>query len=99
MKYLDVSFVGNVNKNDFLILVEIKIQNSYDNFANLRGILFVAECAVSEYSKWSPCSVTCGKGIRSRTRHYIKETLAKSSNCNRQLISKEMCAAPINECR
>lgn len=66
---------------------------------NKLRIEFIGECAVSEYTEWSPCSVTCGKGIRTRIRQYLNENLAKSSNCNRQLISKEMCAARVPECK
>lgn len=58
-----------------------------------------AKCAVTEYSDWAPCSVSCGKGIRMRSRKYVNENVAKSSNCNRQLISKEMCVASIPECK
>ncbi|XP_044255568.1 spondin-1 [Tribolium madens] len=56
------------------------------------------ECAVTEYNEWSECSVTCGKGLRMRSREYRMPQKAKMFNCNRQLISKEMCVATVPEC-
>uniref|UniRef100_T1PNB9 Spondin-1 n=2 Tax=Musca domestica TaxID=7370 RepID=T1PNB9_MUSDO len=57
-----------------------------------------AECQVTDYSPWAPCSVTCGKGIRMRTRQYVNPEKAEMAKCARQLVSKEMCAAAIPEC-
>lgn len=56
------------------------------------------ECQVSSYSDWSSCSVSCGKGIRQRSRTYLNADKAQMSKCDRQLISKEMCAAPLAKC-
>lgn len=56
------------------------------------------ECSVIEYSSWSPCSVSCGKGIRMRQREYVNPALALRAGCDRQLISKEMCVADIPLC-
>jgi hypothetical protein len=56
------------------------------------------ECAVTEYNQWSECSVTCGKGLRMRSREYRMPQKAKMFQCNRQLISKEMCVAAVAEC-
>lgn len=64
----------------------------------MRFEMIIAECAVTEYSEWSSCPVSCGKGIRMRSRQYLDENLAKSTNCNRQLISREMCIAAKAEC-
>ncbi|KAI8039991.1 hypothetical protein M5D96_007416 [Drosophila gunungcola] len=57
-----------------------------------------AECRVSDYSAWSACSVSCGKGIRMRNRQYLYPAAADQSKCSRQLVSKEMCVASIPEC-
>ncbi|EZA49891.1 hypothetical protein DMN91_012061 [Ooceraea biroi] len=56
------------------------------------------ECQTTEYTPWTSCSVTCGKGLRMRTRSYRMPEKAAMFNCNRQLVSKEMCVASIPEC-
>ena len=53
----------------------------------------VAECAATEWSSWSPCGVTCGKGISMRTRDFADEERAAAVGCDRQMIQKEMCSA------
>lgn len=53
---------------------------------------------MTEYSEWSACSVTCGKGLRMRQRNYLNQAKAGMMGCDRQLVSKEMCVADIPEC-
>ena len=48
---------------------------------------------VTEWTVFSPCSVSCGEGIRKRTRNYINEKRAKEAGCNMKLIEKEECGA------
>ncbi|XP_066583949.1 spondin-1 [Prorops nasuta] len=56
------------------------------------------ECRTTDYSPWTKCSVTCGKGLRMRAREYAMPEKAIMFKCNKQLISKEMCVASIPEC-
>lgn len=42
--------------------------------------------------------MTCGKGIRMRSRVYKNDALAKRTQCSKQLINKEMCVADVAEC-
>lgn len=47
-------------------------------------------CMMSEWISWSPCSVSCGMGMRSRER-YIKEFPEDSSLCQHQIEETEKC--------
>lgn len=49
------------------------------------------ECRVTEWSEFSPCSVTCGEGIRMRNRSYLMEKKAEMMGCITQLVEKELC--------
>ncbi|XP_037949108.1 spondin-1 [Teleopsis dalmanni] len=78
--------------DDFLQALQLDVSDDVEE-QDIRS-----ECRVTEYSEWSPCSVTCGKGIRMHTRQYINPKLAESLKCTRQIVSKEMCVADIPEC-
>lgn len=54
-----------------------------------------ADCRFTEWSDWSSCSSTCGRGIRTRTRAFIDEN-AQQAGCSRvDLIEKKIC---LSEC-
>uniref|UniRef100_A0A0R3S2S9 Spondin-1 n=1 Tax=Elaeophora elaphi TaxID=1147741 RepID=A0A0R3S2S9_9BILA len=53
---------------------------------------FNSKCSVSGWSPWTECSVTCGHGIRSRSRIF-KEPDSNNNTCpNVELIRKDICS-------
>ena len=50
-----------------------------------------ADCQVTEWTEFKPCSVSCGHGIRMRTRNYKNENMARQMSCSTKLIEKESC--------
>jgi len=58
-----------------------------------------AGCEMTAWSPWSGCSVTCGKGISMRERHYIDPFTADNNGCDHQMVEKEMCSADVGVCQ
>ena len=67
-------------------------------YVYIMHLIYSAECAVTEWGQFSPCSVTCGKGLRMRQRFYINQMKAEMTRCDRQLEEKEMCVAAVELC-
>ncbi|XP_022235881.1 spondin-1-like isoform X2 [Limulus polyphemus] len=47
------------------------------------------KCSVIQWSEWSPCTTSCGKGIKFRTRLYLNPS--ESDTCNQDLMQKTTC--------
>ncbi|XP_022654943.1 spondin-1-like isoform X3 [Varroa jacobsoni] len=50
-----------------------------------------SECAVTEWTEWSPCTESCGEGITQRTRLYRDERIATLNQCGVELLQEKAC--------
>ncbi|XP_071452758.1 spondin-1 isoform X2 [Hetaerina americana] len=56
------------------------------------------ECAVGDWTKWSPCSVTCGRGVKNRQRYYLNVREAQMAECAQKLSETITCLGTIHHC-
>ncbi|XP_046327753.1 spondin-1-like isoform X1 [Haliotis rufescens] len=54
-------------------------------------------CAVTPWSDWSPCSRTCGLGMKERWRMFLRKS-QKTDDCGVHLQEKDLCRGIIPDC-
>lgn len=47
------------------------------------------QCSVTFWSDWSPCSQTCGRGVRIRSRLLLTHDEAKRAECTQRIVLHE----------
>lgn len=53
-------------------------------------------CAMTPWSDWSPCSVSCGKGMHERFRMFLHKS--GTGHCTQSRMEKEVCMASLVDC-
>ena len=66
-------------------------------FSILAQQTFAPECAVTPWSDWSPCSITCGVGVQSRSRLFLVPSV-NQAECGIDTIERRPCNGSRFDC-
>ena len=74
-------------------------QGEQENCDQVSQEIIPAECPVTDWSNWSPCSQSCGSGLHVRTRLYrVSKEEQLAAGCEVQLLEKGGCVGHSPRC-
>lgn len=83
------TFLDNMGRKKCPHIVVVEKQKCMQPECSVTDIVAPdSQCPTSPWSDWSPCSSTCGKGVRIRTRLFTGEPSDKQE-CERRIVMNE----------
>ena len=65
-----------------------------DQLSQSKARSLAIDCEVTQWTQWSSCSATCGRGAESRVRHVLVPPSGGGKRCPYRLAQRRNCRNP-----
>jgi hypothetical protein len=74
------------------------VEGSSEDDSGFEDSTASGDCAVTEWGPWSPCTVTCGRGVKYKQRSYVDTMKSQIRSCDVKLTLKYHCQGAHETC-